>query len=174
MFTRAFLNELVDRANGAQPQGDRACEVVLRFLAAADGVQGHLQRALASRGCTVMGFEVLTTLRAAAGGPLPPSVIAEQCGIFRGTLTDILARLEACGLVVRHRNPTDRRQLLAELTPKGKKLCEEIVEHYVHAILQIATAIAPESRATMLTVCDDMMRCAAGEAVPAATLSDES
>jgi DNA-binding MarR family transcriptional regulator len=74
--------------------------------------------------------------------------------------------------VERHRNPTDRRQLLAELTPRGMKLCAETVEHYVHAILQIAGAIAPESRATLLTVCDEMMRSAGAGSTP--TISDES
>lgn len=149
MFTPSFLSELVTRAGVERPEGDRACETLQQFLAVAEAVRERLRCALAEHGCTEFGFEVLTTLRDAEGGLLPPSIIAERCGILRGTLTDVLARLEACGLVARHRNETDRRQLLAELTPRGKNLCERVIEHYVRAILDLATAITPESRAVM-------------------------
>ena len=77
----------------------------------------------------------MTTLRAAEDGSLPPSVIADRTAIFRGTLTDVLAQLEAAGLIVRRRNESDRRQLLARLTPRGLGRCEQIIEHYVEAIL---------------------------------------
>lgn len=149
MFTPAFLSELVTRAGREQPQGDQACGVLLQLLAAADALRERLRCVLAENGSTEFGFEVLTTLREAEGGLLPPSVIAERCGILRGTLTDVLARLEACGLVARHRNETDRRQLLAELTPRGRKHCERIIENYVRAILELAGAIPPESRSTV-------------------------
>lgn len=156
--TANFLTELVARAGREEVQGDRACEVLLRFLAAADAVRERLRCTLAEHGCTEFGFDVLTTLRDAESGRLPPSIIAERCGILRGTLTDVLARLEACGLVARHRNQADRRQLLAELTPRGRKQCEGIIEHYVRAILDLASALPPESRSVISSAFAELSR----------------
>lgn len=161
MFTPSFLSELVTRAGTERPEGDRACETLLQFLAVAQAVRECLRGALAEHGCTEFGFEVLTTLRDAEGGLLPPSIIAERSGILRGTLTDVLARLEACGLIARHRNETDRRQLLAELTPRGKNLCERVIDHYVHAMLDLATAITPEARSMMHAALASVSRAAA-------------
>lgn len=174
MFNPAFLTELVERAGRSEPQGAKACTVLLRFLSAADAVRARLRRTLAEHGCTEFGFEVLTTLRAAPDGMLPPSVIAEQCGILRGTLTDVLARLEACGLVARHRNASDRRQLLAELTPRGRNHCERIIELYVRAILDLAGAVGPDSRAVLGEALAEMDRRAGNTTPPTLTLRHES
>lgn len=42
-----------------------------------------------------------------------------------GTLTPLLKKLEADGLVTRTRSPEDERNLIVEITPKGKQLKEE-------------------------------------------------
>jgi DNA-binding MarR family transcriptional regulator len=135
MFTTEFLEDIMKRAARKHPGGDLRFRTLLEFLAVADAVRDRLRRTLAEHGCTELGFEVLTTLRAAEDGSLPPSVIADRTTIFRGTLTDVLAQLEAAGLIVRRRNESDRRQLLARLTPRGLERCEQIIEHYVEAIL---------------------------------------
>jgi DNA-binding MarR family transcriptional regulator len=173
MFTGDFLTELIDRAGRQGPHGADSCEVLLQFLAAANAVRDHLRRSLAEHGGTELGFEVLTTLRTAGGGPLPPSVISERCGIFRGTLTEVLSRLEACGLVTRHRNPSDRRQLLAELTPRGKKQCARMIEHYLSAMLDLAGAVPPELRSMLDAALVEMTRRAALKP-PLPSLSHES
>lgn len=145
MFVPDVLTDIVTRADAEARGGRGQCEALLQFLETADAVRDHLRRTLAEEGSTELGFEVLTALEAAAGGPLPPSVIAERCGILRGTLTDVLSRLEAAGLVVRHRNHDDRRQLLAELTPRGRVQCAHLINRYVRAMLEVARAVRPPS-----------------------------
>lgn len=49
-------------------------------------------------------------------------IIADQLGLESSTLTPLLKRLEAAGLVHRARNPEDERQVLVELTEKGRAL----------------------------------------------------
>jgi hypothetical protein len=68
---------------------------------------------------------------------IPPSVIADATGILRGTLTDVLVRLELSGLITRRRNRSDRRQFFAELTPAGRKRCAVASRHYVGAIAKL-------------------------------------
>jgi DNA-binding MarR family transcriptional regulator len=49
-------------------------------------------------------------------------VIADQLGLESSTLTPLLKRLETAGLVHRARNPENERQVLVELTEKGRVL----------------------------------------------------
>lgn len=50
-----------------------------------------------------------------------------------GTLTPLLKRMEAAGLVSRQRDPQDERRVLVSLTPKGRALREDAV--HVPAIM---------------------------------------
>lgn len=45
-----------------------------------------------------------------------------------GTLTPLLKRMEAAGLVTRQRDPQDERRVLIALTPKGRALREDAVQ----------------------------------------------
>jgi DNA-binding MarR family transcriptional regulator len=48
--------------------------------------------------------------------------IGERLGLDSGTLTPLLKRLEAAGLVRRSRDPADERQLVVALTDAGRAL----------------------------------------------------
>ena len=51
--------------------------------------------------------------------------LAEKLALESSTLTPLLKRLEAAGLVTRTRNPKNEREVLIETTPKGEKLKSE-------------------------------------------------
>lgn len=55
-------------------------------------------------------------------GRLDQVSLAEELGIDRTNVAEVLKRLSARGLVRREENPADRRARLASLTPKGKTL----------------------------------------------------
>lgn len=147
MFTTEFLTDVVGIAGRQTTGGNTRSRALLQFLAVAEAVRERLRATLAELGCTELGFEVLTTLHASKSESLPPSFIADHTGIFRGTLTDVLARLEAGGLIARRRNEADRRELHATLTPRGREQCERIVERYVSAMLEITADLAPATLA---------------------------
>lgn len=48
--------------------------------------------------------------------------IAERLSLESSTVTPLVKRLEAAGLVARHRNPDDERQVHVHLTEKGRDL----------------------------------------------------
>ncbi|NHA68268.1 MarR family transcriptional regulator [Phycicoccus sp. CMS6Z-2] len=54
--------------------------------------------------------------------PLRVSEIARRIGLEPPTLSPILKRLEASGLVVRERDARDDRALAVRLTPEGRRL----------------------------------------------------
>mgnify|MGYP000932518918 CR=1 FL=1 len=53
--------------------------------------------------------------------------LGEKLLVSRANITGLMDRLSKSGLVTREVNPLDRRSLTAKLTPKGKKLIEEII-----------------------------------------------
>ncbi|WP_346101951.1 MarR family winged helix-turn-helix transcriptional regulator [Nonomuraea maheshkhaliensis] len=72
---------------------------------------------------------ILSTTGSASGQDL-----AHNLGVGLGTVTGIVDRLVAHGLVGRHEDPHDRRVRRVQLTPAGTKLIEDInnsgVQHY--------------------------------------------
>ncbi len=65
-------------------------------------------------------------------------------GIASNILTDRLARLEACALVERRRDPTDARRLDYRLTQRGIDLAPVLYEMILWAAQHEATAAPPE------------------------------
>src|SRR5947208_16509547 len=56
---------------------------------------------------------------------VPLKDIGEKLFLDSGTLTPLLKRLEAAGLIKRTRSTEDERQVMIALTPKGQALREE-------------------------------------------------
>jgi DNA-binding MarR family transcriptional regulator len=79
-----------------------------------------LDAALADLGLSVGEFDVLSALRR-AGEPftLKPSELADRVMVTRAGITARVDRLEASGLVSRHRDPNDRRSEPIVLTDAG-------------------------------------------------------
>ncbi|WP_207791940.1 MarR family winged helix-turn-helix transcriptional regulator [Siccirubricoccus phaeus] len=68
---------------------------------------------------TPVQYAVLTTLSLRPG--IDQAGLAQEVGIDRTNVADVLARLAQRGLVKRQRNAADRRAVLARLTPEGEK-----------------------------------------------------
>ena len=62
------------------------------------------------------------------GDGVTVSQVGERLGLDSGTLTPLLKRLEAGGLVQRLRDTADERRVLLQLTPAGRRLKARAVE----------------------------------------------
>lgn len=71
-------------------------------------------------GLTYPQYLVLNLLWAEDGQPV--GRLAEQLALESSTLTPLLKRLEAAGMVRRARNPDNERQVIITLTPTGRGL----------------------------------------------------
>jgi DNA-binding MarR family transcriptional regulator len=89
-------------------------------------------RQIEATGLTHPQFDVLVTLGDTDG--LSCKALGEQTFITKGTLTSILDRLEAKGLVVRSRGVQDTRQIYCRLTPEGQALYERIFLPFVESV----------------------------------------
>ncbi|QYC41920.1 Multiple antibiotic resistance protein MarR [Nonomuraea coxensis DSM 45129] len=74
---------------------------------------------------TMRQFKVVLLL-SASGGSASGQEIAAGLGVGPGTVTGIVDRLLAQGLVSRHEDPHDRRVRRVELTPAGAAFLEEV------------------------------------------------
>ena len=56
--------------------------------------------------------------------------LQESAGISSGSMSEVVAKLEAAGLIVRSRSDEDRRQQEITLTSKGRERAEVLIERH--------------------------------------------
>ena len=100
------------------------------FSEAFEGVEAKLAAQLGAHGLASVEFEVLLRLSRSECGSLRMNDLAAQTSLTTSGITRLVDRLERSGLVRRVACPSDRRGLLAELTPAGwQRLGEALPGH---------------------------------------------
>ncbi len=99
-------------------------------------------------GLTYPQYLVMLVLWEADG--LTVKEIGQRLRLDSGTLTPLLKRLQAAGLVRRERDTTDERQVRIGLTDQGRALREK-AEAVPHGLLE-ATGCSAEEAATLRTL----------------------
>ena len=94
---------------------------------------GRLDGLLRPLGLTFARYEALVLLTFSSRGSLPLGKMGERLQVHPTSVTSIVDRLEAAGLVVRKPHPEDGRAVLAEITPAGRTLVEEATRALVGA-----------------------------------------
>ena len=79
-------------------------------------------------------YEILVHLAAEPRGELRMTELAAQTLVSRSGLTRRLDRLVDSGLVARRNCPTDRRGVLAVITPEGRERLEEAAPTHVKGV----------------------------------------
>jgi DNA-binding MarR family transcriptional regulator len=96
-------------------------------------VLSRLDGLLRPHGLTFARYEALVLLSFSSRGSLPLGKMGERLQVHPTSVTSIVDRLEAAGLVVRRRHPEDGRAVLAEITPEGRELVEKATVDLVDA-----------------------------------------
>lgn len=100
----------------------------------AHGVGDLLAPQLTAAGLATSEFEVLMRLSRSPGGALRMTDLAGQAALSTSGLTRLVDRLEHRGLVARQACPTDRRGLLATITPAGRELVLDMLPEHLALI----------------------------------------
>ena len=96
-------------------------------------VIGRLDALLKPFGLTFARYEALVLLTFSSRGSLPLGKMGERLQVHPTSVTSIVDRLEAAGLVVRRPHPEDGRAVLAEITDQGRELVERATDSLVGA-----------------------------------------
>ena len=96
-------------------------------------VIGQLDALLKPHGLTFARYEALVLLVFSSRGSLPLGKMGERLQVHPTSVTSIVQRLEAAGLVRRVPDAADRRVVLAEITDEGRALVERATASLVGA-----------------------------------------
>src|SRR3954464_2053437 len=85
---------------------------------------GRLDEILRPHGLTFPRYEALVLLTFSRAGSLPLGKMGERLQVHPTSVTSIVRRLDADGLVALRGHPEDRRTVLAEITDLGRAAVE--------------------------------------------------
>jgi|SRR4051812_14515347 DNA-binding MarR family transcriptional regulator len=123
----------IDRAGSLWEQHwpDEPPEVYASMRAVTSIMRAHqillaqLDAKLRPLGITFSRYEALVLLIHSHDGALPLSKIGERLQVHATSVTNVIDRLAAAGLVRREPNPRDGRGTLAVITEEGRKIADE-------------------------------------------------
>jgi DNA-binding MarR family transcriptional regulator len=149
------VDDILDQWQRERPDLDTSpMGVIGRLSRLSRELERRLDPVYARHGLEAGLFDVLATLRR-AGPPhqMRPSDLAQAVMLTSSGTTKRLDRLESAGLIVRRPDPGDRRGLLIELTPAGRRLADAAVTDHVaneHRQLQALTPAERDQLAGLL------------------------
>jgi MarR family 2-MHQ and catechol resistance regulon transcriptional repressor len=120
------------------------------FTEAHSGLAAKFSAQYAEHGLAPAEFEVLLRLSRSPGGALRMSDLAAQTSLTTSGITRLVDRLERTGLLCRRACPSDRRGLLAELTPRGRTRIAAVLPGHVELIDQWFVGLLEPAELTAL------------------------
>jgi DNA-binding MarR family transcriptional regulator len=97
---------------------------------------------------TPVQYAVLTAL--SIRGEQDQTTLADEVGIDRTNVAEVLSRLEARKLVKRKENPADRRARLTSLTPKGRAITEQLAPAMQRSQERLLAVLSQKERAQFM------------------------
>lgn len=151
---------------GAEHWADRYQEVprmraITSLMRVHQLVLTELDELLRPFGLTFARYEVLVLLSFSRTGSLPLGKIGERLQVHATSVTPLVQRLAAAGLIERKRHPDDGRAVLASLTEKGEQVLAEATEAVVAA--KFALGAITDEQCNELSSILGSVRSAAGD-----------
>ncbi len=139
---------------GLRWSGVPAMHAVTSLMRVQQLVIGRLDAILKPHGLTFARYEALVLLVFSSRGSLPLGKMGERLQVHPTSVTSIVQRLDAAGLVVRRPHPEDGRAVLAEITDHGR------------AVVEAATKDLVESEFALGALSDEQLQAVSGLLAP--------
>jgi DNA-binding MarR family transcriptional regulator len=110
------------------PEPARPMAAVTSIMRAQQVLMARLNELLRPLGLTFPRYEALMLLSFTRAGALPLGKIGERLQVHRTSVTNIVDKLEADGLVRRVPHAEDRRATLAEITDEGRETARKATD----------------------------------------------
>ncbi|MFN8078988.1 MAG: MarR family transcriptional regulator [Kineosporiaceae bacterium] len=117
----------------------------------------RIEEVLRPHGLSFARYEVLMLLSFARAGALPLSRLGERLQVHPASVTNLVDRLAAAGLVQRVPHPRDRRATLAEVTPAGRALAQAASAD-LNATVFAAPGLDPDGVSALVDLLTDLRR----------------
>ena len=123
-----------------------------------------LERELAAaHGMPLSWYDVLLELNAAPDRRLRMSELGSRVVLSRERVSRVVDELERAGLVLRERNPDDKRSVYAVITPAGRKRLRAAAPAYLSGIERHFTGHLSDDEAGTITAALERVLAASAE-----------
>jgi DNA-binding MarR family transcriptional regulator len=107
-----------------RPFRSKGQEATLALLRTASVVKRALERVVEPAGLSLAAYNALRIIRGAGAGGIATLCVRDRMIEEGSTITRLMDKLEAAGLIRRERGEPDRRQVLCYATAKGRQLMD--------------------------------------------------
>jgi MarR family transcriptional regulator, organic hydroperoxide resistance regulator len=142
-----------------RPFRSRRQEATIALLRTASVVGRGVARVLEPWHLSLAQYNALRIIRGAGSGGIATLAIRDRMIEEGTTITRLLDKLEAAGLIGRERSLPDRRQVICVTTAKGKRLLEDL-DPLVNAADEAAVAALGAGQVDQLITLLDRIRAA--------------
>ena len=145
-----------------RPFSSRRQEATIALLRTASVVSRVLERVVEPAGLSLAQYNALRIVRGAGSAGIPTLAVRERMIQEGTTITRILDKLEASGLVRRERSTPDRRQVVCYVTPDGRRLLERIDPKVNAADEKVVAGLSAGELDRLISMLDDIRSRNAG------------
>ena len=145
------------------PEPAPSMAAVTSIMRAHQILLARLNEALAPWDLTFARYEALMLLSFSRSGALPLGKMGDRLQVHRASVTNVVDRLAAQGLVERVQHEQDRRAVLALITEDGRRVAREATER-LNGELFGTRPLAPEACEELVALLEPL-RAGAGDFV---------
>jgi DNA-binding MarR family transcriptional regulator len=139
-------------------------EVSARILRLARQFEDRRSDVLREHGLGLADFDVLATLRRAAGrSGMTPSQLIRSVMLTSGGITKGLDRLERAGLLERAPDARDRRSIRVVLTPEGRRVVDSVLPEILRAESSLLEGLSERDRQRFIRLLGALLATAESE-----------
>lgn len=128
--------------------------LTLTLLQAREAAMGFFRPSLNQHGLTEQQWRVIRIL--SQQGELEINRLAELACILKPSMTGVLVRMEAAGMVERRKVEQDQRRVLVRLTEKGEACFSDMSEDMEANYLRLQEQLGEDKLQTLLSLLNDL------------------
>lgn len=151
---RIYVNKLTKPSLHSIPMPKPRQSLTLTLLQAREAAMGFFRPSLNQLGLTEQQWRVIRIL--SQQGELEMDRLAELACILKPSMTGVLARMEAAGIVDRRKAELDQRRVLVQLTEKGEACFSSLSQNMEENYLRLQAKLGEEKLQMLLSLLNDL------------------
>lgn len=140
---------------GTHYEGKKEDELTLnafiKLMRATESINSRLNAHLSKANLTVSQFGTLEAIYHL--GPLNQKTLGEKLLKSGGNITMVIDNLEKCNFVERRQDPSDRRSMIINLTPKGEQFISDFFPEHLDHIRGEFEVLTSEEKKNLALIC---------------------